>query len=318
MQARTRLQQAREAAMKRKQTKVKGRGKFSDATRAKIYAWDRAVCALTGANLWMLDYGLSGMEQEDWADHIKPAARGGNHVAENGVCTSADANFTKNANGRANEYWFIGGRPTWRFFADLGQVPAATAQWLRRDLQPRDWYFNRSLRNFTYAVAGHSGDYSEYKRHADRVYYPKAALRFLIAYREKWQSDHGRDVGPTRAEAVLDWQARGLLPDPVWPEQMAILDLLHCERVEDIDLLAKRLSNRYARNFGWVEKMDRWTNSCDPAKGQLILEQMKKDADVSPFVEDLVTHNITALSALPKPVRDEADRETTRRWTDYE
>ena len=304
--------------MARKRKTAKARGQFSDKTRAQIFAWDRAVCALTGANLWMLDYGLSGMEQEDWADHIKPVARGGEHVATNGVCASAEANFTKSANGRANEFWFIGGRPTYRFYADLGKVPEATARWLGREVLVRDWYFNRSLRNFSYVVSAGVFDVSGYKRHDNELYYPKATLRFLNEFREAWQSDHKHEAGPTRGEVVLDWQARGLLPDPVWPEQMRLLDLLSCEQPEDVIRLAKSLSKRYARNFGWVEKMDAWTKTCDPAKGRALLEQMKKDVDVSPFVEDLVTHNITVLSGLPRPPRDEAKRETTRRWEEYE
>ena len=304
--------------MAKKRTKAKSRGQFSDATRAKIFAWDRAVCALTGANLWMLDYGLSGMEQEDWADHVKPAARGGKHVPENGVCASAEANFTKSANGRANEFWFIGGRPTYRFYSDLGKVPEATAHWLRREVQPRDWFFNRSLRNFMYVVSADVFDVRGYKRHDNELYYPKATLRFLIEFRTIWQSDHEHDAGPTRGEAVLDWQARGLLPNPVWPEQMSLLDLLNCEKAEDVIQLAKRLSKRYAKNFGWVEKMDHWTKSCDASKGQVILEQMKTDAEVSPLIENLVNHNIRVLSGLPKPNRDEGKRETVRRWADYE
>lgn len=304
-------------ATKRK-VKAKSRGKFSDDTRAQIFVWDRAVCALTGANLWMLDYGLSGLEQEDWADHIKPVARGGKHVATNGVCASADANSTKNANGRANEYWFIGGRPTYRFYSDLGKVPEATATWLRRDVIKRDWYFNRSLRNFLYVVSSGAYDVSGYKRHDDKLYYPKATLRFLNEFREVWQSDRGHETGPTWGEAVLDWQARGLLQDPVWPEQQKLLELLNCERTEDVIRLAKGLSTRYARNFGWVEKMDAWTKTCDPAKGQELVDQMKRDLEVSPLVEDLVTHNVRVLSGLPKPPREEAERETTRRWSEYE
>lgn len=303
---------------KKRKVKVKSRGKFSDETRAQIFAWDRAVCALTGANLWMLDYGLSGLEQEDWADHIKPAARGGKHVAENGVCASAGANSTKSANGRANEFWFIGGRPTYRFYSDLGKVPEATATWLRRDVIKRDWYFNRSLRNFLYVVSADVFDVRGYKRHDDKLYYPKAALRFLNEFRETWRLDHKHDTGPTRGEAVLDWQARGLLPDPVRPEQMDILELLSCEEQEDVMRLAKRLSKRYARNFGWVEKMDAWTRTCDPVKGRELVEKMKEDLEVSPLVEDLVAHNVRVLSGLPKPPRKEAKRETTRRWAEYE
>jgi len=304
--------------MARKRKRVKARGKFSDETRAQIFAWDRAVCALTGANLWMLDYGLSGLEQEDWADHIKPVARGGKHVATNGVCASAEANFTKNANGRANEYWFIGGRPNYRFFADLGKVPESTARWLRRDVQPRDWHFNRSLRNLLLAVVGYCYDSSEYSRHADRLYYPKAALRFLNQFKYAWNTKPPDGRPFTRESVERDWRARDLLAAEPWPEQRYLLELLNLESPEAIDLLAKTVAKRYAKNFRWVEKMDHWTRSCDPAKGQAIVRAIHQDADVSPLVKDLVIHNIRILSGLPMPPCEEAERDTTRRCTDYE
>lgn len=301
-------------AKKRKVTRARGR--FSDKTRAQIFAWDRAVCALTGANLWMLDYGLSGLEQEDWADHIKPVARGGKHVAENGVCASADANFTKNANGRANEFWFIGGRPTYRYFGDVGKVPAATATWLRRDIKSRDWYFNHSVRNFLYVVADHAYGSDGYKRGGP--YYRKATLRFLKDFRTVWQSDHDSGTRPTRAAAIKDWQARGLIGARPWPEQREILELLDLDQSAQIDQLAARLAGRYKRNCMWIEKMDRWTRACDPAKGRAILAAIRKERVISPLVKDLVAHNITVLSGLPKPPREEAGRATARRRDDYE
>lgn len=304
--------------MKRKQTKAKARGQFSDATRAQIFAWDRGVCALTGANLWMLDYGLSGLEQEDWADHIKPVARGGKHLPGNGVCASANANFTKGANGRANEFWFIGGRPTYRYFSDMGKVPEATARWLARDVQPSDWYFNRAVRNLCLAIGAHGYDVSGYKRHEDRLYYPKAALRFLKEFRDEWMSAATARRRFTRVAIERDWQARGLMLRKPWPEQSDILELLDLDDEESVARLAEALSRRYRQNSAWVEKMDDWTKSCDPAKGRAILSALAEDKAVSPLVRELVTHNIAVLSGLPKPVRGEGERETVRRAADYQ
>ena len=303
--------------MAKKRKSVKARGKFSDETRATIYAWDRAVCAMTGANLWMLDYGLSGLEQEDWADHVKPAARGGRHEAKNGVCASANANFTKGANGRANEFWFIGGRPTYRYFADLGKVPEATARWLQRDVQPRDWYFNRAVRNLLLAVAADGCDVRGYKRLEDDLYYPRAALRFLSEFREAWTSgprrgarSHARPSSGTGRRAGSCARAMDGTEGPACAARV--------EKAEDIRTLAAQLAKRYAKNFAWVEKMDSWTKSCDPPKGQAILAAMSRDQAVSPLVKDLVTHNITVLSGLPKPIRGEGKRDTVRRWDEYE
>jgi hypothetical protein len=61
---------------------------FTDATKAAIFARDRATCCFSGANLWLLDKSLRTGWQADLADHIKPRSRGGTAAPENGVCAS--------------------------------------------------------------------------------------------------------------------------------------------------------------------------------------------------------------------------------------
>lgn len=131
-------------------TQKKSKSGFSDATKATIFAWDRAVCAFTGASVWLLDHELSPCFTEDWMDHIIPVARGGSSLPENGICADAGMNWIKGANGRANNYWFVGGRPTSGFYETLGKVSPETARYLHRTVEPRDWYYNPCLRNLRY------------------------------------------------------------------------------------------------------------------------------------------------------------------------
>lgn len=289
------------------------RGQFSKARKAEIYSWDRAVCAFTGASLWILDYGASGLFQEDWMDHIKPAARKGSHEAANGVCAAASANWVKGANGRANEYWFVGGRPTWNFYENVGRVPKDTARALRRQVEPRDWYFNHCLRNLMWRVANLAGG-SDDPRHTKRPdYYPKAAWRFLEQFRAEWPT--GKSL--TVKTAIHDWQYRRLLPKTLSPDQLKLLDVLESTSWHDIERIANNLTATYRANDKWLARMDRWTTSCDRRKGKALIRDMLADSLVTPRVKDVVIDNVRLLSGLPKPLHGEAVRDVTRRRVDY-
>jgi hypothetical protein len=263
----------------------------------------------------MLDYGVSGLDQEDWIDHIKPKARGGSNDAKNGITTSWSTNFVKGANGRSNKYWFVGGRPTWQFYSEVGAVPKQIAQLLRRDVKQRDWYFNRSVRNLLQAVHGLAYD-SDDPRYQNPSFYPKAALRFLNDFRREWRSDYGSETGPTRTQAIRDWKLRGLLPVRPSSEQKKILDLLDLDAVGDIGQLAGQLVRPYQANWRWLEKMDQWTKACDLVKGKALVAGVKKAPLVSPLVREFVKDNVVALSGLPKADRDERQRDVERRYSD--
>lgn len=120
---------------------------FTDAQRAAIYARDRATCCFSGANLWLLDSPLRPGYERDWADHVRPSARGGSSDESNGVCASHTFNGKKRHNSADTAYLFERGLPTWRYFDIFGHLtPVQTARLDRLSrLTPKDWYLNRAV-----------------------------------------------------------------------------------------------------------------------------------------------------------------------------
>lgn len=78
------------------------RTNFSDKVKAEIYARDRAICAFTGMNLWLLDEGAGGFYNMCCIDHVIPATRGGTSTVDNGVATFVVYNYNKGNNMGAN------------------------------------------------------------------------------------------------------------------------------------------------------------------------------------------------------------------------
>jgi len=120
---------------------------FTPQQRAAIFSRDRATCCFSGANLWLLDAPLRPGFQIDWADHVKPSARGGRSDIENGVCSSHTFNAKKRNNSADNCYLFSCGLPTSVYYDIFGPLPPFQTARLRRleNLRPADWFFNRAL-----------------------------------------------------------------------------------------------------------------------------------------------------------------------------
>lgn len=290
------------------------RGSFSPGSKAKIYAWDNAVCAFTGGSLWVLDHGASPLVIEEWADHIRPARRRGTHDPSNGIATSAEANWTKGANGRDSTYLFVGGQPTWAFYSTVGKVPEDVARRLMRDVQPDDWYFNRCLANLMWAVAGRAEGWTGARIKGDPMHYPKAAFRFL----RDWRRKRGRAGKPIDHVSVCrDWRKRGLLPRSLSGDQRLLLEIVNAESSGDVDALIGRLIKHYRANARWLDRLDRWTNRASKESGRKLLAGLRNAPNVSPPVKEMIRHNVKILQGLPR-ARDSGIRDVVRRSAEYE
>ena len=303
--------------MSTKRKTTKSRGQFSDTTKAQLYAWDNAVCAMTGASLWMLDYGATSLCHYDWADHVKPRARGGSHESENGVSVAEEANYEKGANGRANRYAYVAGQPTWKAFAGFGKIPEDTAKYLRRDLLPRDWYFNRCLANLMWFVFGRVEGWTGTRIKGKPMYYPKAAFRFLEDFREQWRNDLKVDGGPTFRAACLDWDNRGLLPASLGADRELMLEVLTAEDHNTLAAIGKKLMPYLRLNERWIEKFDRWAATSEAESGSRLLKDLNRESNVTPYVRDVIEHNIRVLSGERLKPRDKGRRPLPRRVADW-
>lgn len=290
--------------MARKRKATKARGQFSDKTKAQLYAWDNAVCAMTGASLWMLDYGATSLCHYDWADHVKPRARGGSHEPGNGVSVTEDANSEKSANGRSNLYAYVAGQPTWKAFTMFGKVPEETARYLRRNVLPRDWYFNRCIANLMWFVFGKVERWTGTRNKEKPMYYPRAALRFLEEFQQLWRKEVGDEDGPTVRLARLDWEERGLMPASFGADQELMLEVVTATEADDLAKIGRKLAPCLRINDRWIKRFDRWVASCEAEAGSQLLKELAGEERVTPYVRMVIEHNVKVMSGQRMKPRD--------------
>ena len=160
---------------------------FTDNQRANIFVRDKATCCFSGANLWLLDAPLRPGYQRDWADHVKPSARGGASDESNGVCASHTFNAKKRHNSADTAYLFLHGRPTGLYFDVFGSMSLLPSERLARlsRLTPADWYFNRAIGLIFLAFDYRIGrDWYDDKPSRDDDYWLRAAFKKLMEFQE--------------------------------------------------------------------------------------------------------------------------------------
>lgn len=161
------------------------RKEFTDIQKAYFFARDRATCCFSGANLWLLDAPLRPGCQRDWADHVRPSARGGGSEEGNGVCASHTFNAKKRHNSADTAYLFEEGQPTQLYFDIFGPLSEEQAERLARlaQLEPADWFFNRAMGLILHAFDYRIGrDWYDQRPSRDDKYWLRAALRKLTEY----------------------------------------------------------------------------------------------------------------------------------------
>ncbi len=168
------------------------RKEFTDIQRARIFCRDRATCCFSGVNLWLLDAPLRPGYQRDWADHVRPSARGGASDEANGVCASHTFNAKKRHNSADTAYLFHRGVPTTLHFEMFGAISGSQSERLTRlsRLTPGDWFFNRAiglvLHAFDYRIGRDwYGDYPS----RDDAYWLRAAFRKLLEFQRLGEAE---------------------------------------------------------------------------------------------------------------------------------
>ena len=190
---------------------------FSDLQKAAIFVRDRATCAYSGRNLWILDGGATPKFPADWADHIVPVSKGGLSTLENGVCS----------------HWYDNKKKM------IGQVPVQFANGKPSDPQRKlsldqlkdlerlgnlrlsDWFFNRALFRLLLGV-DYLHKYVGVRVRNER-YYAKAAYRAI----ERWKTVRKKDTDSSLEE-------RGLLPATPTIDQQIMLDIRLAKSEVDI------------------------------------------------------------------------------------
>ena len=177
------------------------RKEFSDKTKAAIFVRDRATCCFSGANLWLMEAPLRPGYQSDWADHIKPSAKGGSNDVTNGVCASHSYNEKKGNNARDTLFQFRDGKPTYDYLEIFGTPPREITERLGRlsNLRLEDWYLNRAIKNvflaFDVTCSTESGEIAPKRR---PPYWMAAALKKLTQYNALRVTNHLSSAGSQR------------------------------------------------------------------------------------------------------------------------
>jgi len=265
------------------------RTNFPDAVKAEIYARDRAICAFTGLNLWLLDEGAGGFYNNCWIDHIVPATRGGKSEVDNGVATHWAYNYNKGNTIGESLYLFINGFPTYRFWEYHRLMPPEMAQMIVNNskIQPSDYHFNQAIINLIGGVCWlHRGPNPKYKR--DDEYRASATMRRL----DKWK----RAVD---AEEAVSMEERNLVLDPLTPDQKLLLSLREVKTTEQIKALMKEILPYHSANLTlrleFETACEKWTEDCDYTDPFSKAEEMLDQPFVSEIVANQIGHNMNMM-----------------------
>lgn len=210
---------------------------FSNLSKAQIYARDKAICCFCGTDLWIFRHGISPFTRADWADHVKPASKGGDNSLENGITACIACNSKKNDNTRDRAYFYSCGLPTNDYFLRFDKTNPVVASIARAnaDIHWVDWFFNRAISNFQEAVLQVWFEKSggpRYKRGAE--YWLNAGFRYV----QDWNRHRLR-------EGITHPDKRGLFPVTLAPDQELILKLFDSPSVDQALNIVERLVPHY-------------------------------------------------------------------------
>lgn len=254
---------------------------FTEGQKAQIYVRDRATCAFSGKSLWILDYGATPYWEVDWADHIRPVARGGASTVENGICASFTFNSKKSHNTRDSEYFFHEGKPTPAYFYFFETVPVEIVRNLKRfaNLHLSDWYFNRALYRVLLGV-DHLWNRSERVRDAD--YYASSAMKAI----SKWRMIRER-------ESILSMEDRGLIRSTdLSADQELLLGLCETTDKKQVREMMTALLRHFGSNYQAVED---WLECETITQATELLNELESDVRVSPRVIENIKSNMRAF-----------------------
>jgi hypothetical protein len=256
------------------------RREFNDLQKAEIFARDRALCAYSGASLWLADFG-SAPASIDWVDHIQAVSRGGASAIENGVCASFLYNWVKRDHDRS-VLLFRAGRPTADYYTFFGAVRPDTAAHLVkfRNLHSSDWYANRTLFQVRKASAGISARRRDGEKFSRGVeYYSSAAMRFL----DRWHR---------YSDGQPSLRARKLLPQRPSEDQLLLLSALEATTATQVKRIIKEFEPWLVSSWNAMEAIARVSTRTERAE---LAAEIKRHPFVARSVKRAAKLNLSLL-----------------------
>jgi hypothetical protein len=263
------------------------RTNFTDAQKAEIYVRDKAMCAFSGASLWLLDSGACGYYLSDWADHVKPSSGGGASAIDNGICASWLYNYAKSDSPYPGVPLFSRGVPTQEFFLLQHQfTPADFERHVRfSKLDASDWSFNRAIWLLCLGLCWLSDAGEGQLRSRDNIYYAKAALKRISVWRAL-----------VAANSIETLEKRGLTPKPLQEDHkllLAIRGVTSTQAILDImnRLLPFHTANQAAFD-GFMQRLYEPQSSHGP--NRVFLQSLRSD----PFITAVVRKRLLPSAQL--------------------
>lgn len=263
------------------------RTNFSYEIKARIFARDRAICAFTGINLWLLDDGACGYYNFGSADHIIPATRGGLSDEENGIATHVAWNYEKGNNADANIYLFNGGFPTMNYWVFNRVISPEIAQRLVRfgQIHPSDCHFNSAIACVLSGVQWlHLGKDEGRKR--DDAYHAGATLNHLVRWRRSVVEDK-----------VASLEERNLALEPLFPDQALFLSVREMMTEKQIKKLMQDILPYHVANYDvtgcFMTAYNAWLEGNDYPFDHVM--NMMEGPFVSPILIENIVSNIQML-----------------------
>jgi hypothetical protein len=265
---------------------------FSDTQRAAVFVRDRAICSFSGKSLWILDHGATPFWDMDWVDHIKPLSRGGKSTLDNAACMSSEQNSARRNNGADNRYLFRAGRPTEFCIYELGEVPEAIGERLRRlaALEASDWYFNRAL---SHVLIYLQVEWEESCPVRDRNYWCSAAAKKLAIWRRM-----------TVRPDCKSFERRGLVTRRPSPDVALMLELRTVagqpDALNGIVRIARRLLPYYRSN---ADAVWRFTQATTDRQRESIVRAVRRKKWISAITRStLARSHARLMDSAPHPV----------------
>lgn len=262
------------------------RKNFSDAVRSAAYARDRATCCYSGRSVWIADFGADPHFAIDWAEHYKPASRGGSGDLENALTVAWNYNWMRGDGAKLPPVLFYEGRPTQDGFCFVGRVSDAIFAHLRRmaSLRPSDWFFNRALWHVWLGVWWLLNQEGGHKESRDTAYRTRVALGMLT----KWRRAAAR-------EGTSHPAARHLAPLTPSPDQELLWAVHEQTDVTALEEIMRKLLPHMRANR---DLLDRLPEIADHDGADSLLADLGGQQLVSPIVRARIHANVDGLCSL--------------------
>jgi hypothetical protein len=279
---------------------------FKDRQKAELYAREKAICAYCGTDLWKLRHGANPTIDHDWADHIRPAAKGGDNSLANGMCICSSCNSKKGDNTRDKAYWYQGGKPTGHLIHRFDRLNPVVLSALRANSQVHwtDWYLNRGLCMLSLAIGqAREASRGEQRFVRDTTYWAKAAFKRFQEWRRYRQ-----------AEGVSHPRERGLMPDHLEPDHQLFIQASEAASLEEVLVLVEALVPCYVGH--WALNKVKYHAITDASIARLVTS-LFVSVPATGFLDRLIGHPELKDHALFESLRAMAVSESQNDMTGF-